>query len=118
MPYTTKWQIEKLAREFKSGYVFKVFFAVEAFCKTTNTSHVLKGSQCLDRPETLIPYENLTENLVLDWLYAALGENQVCRLNEQVSTDLKCYLETCNSKPPWLESTTLLSKTIQKGVLT
>lgn len=118
MSYATKWQIEKLARELESGYVFKVFFAVKVFCKNTNTSYVLKGSQCLDRPETLIPHEHLTEDLVLDWLYAALGENEVRRLDEQVSAGLNYCLETCSSKLPWLESTALSNKTIQKGVFT
>jgi hypothetical protein len=115
MSYSIQWQIKELAREFQSGYVFKIRFIVQASCNATGTSYLLEGSQHLDRPDTLVPYEQLTENLVKQWLYTALSENGVQRLETDAATGLSSCIETVSTELPWIDSSVHTGETNQKG---
>lgn len=61
------WGIVNLERELSDGYVFKVDYSI---CARRNDIYVNKiFSIDLDRPEAeLIPYEDLTEELVVQWV--------------------------------------------------
>lgn len=117
MSYSIQWRIKELSRELQSGYVFKIHFAVEASCKPINKPYVLEGCQCLARPETLIPYEQLTEDLVVQWLYTALGEEGVRNLEAKASAGLSSCVEMDRSDPPWAENAVHLSESKQKNTL-
>lgn len=80
--FTTNWSIGDLERMISDGYVYKVFWIVTA----TNGTYESKtyGSVDLDRPEELIPFENLTEELVISWVKSTLGEDSVRNLENNV----------------------------------
>ena len=58
--------------------------------------------------ETFVPYEQLTETIVIGWVKDTLGENMVNDIIESLKEQLepsKPIIETPQQKPlPWLES--------------
>ena len=71
METTFIWNIVNLEREIKDGYVYTVHWTLSA----TNDDYFASsyGSLGLQRPEDeLIAYENLTEELVVQWVKDAL----------------------------------------------
>ena len=72
---TTKtWRINTLHHELADGYVYKVLFRVEGtdgIYKFTATSGI-----DLPKPDTLIPYSDLTEEIVLGWVKAKLDADK------------------------------------------
>jgi len=85
---TYTWKVSQLERETSDGYVFTAHWAlnaIETVKDITYTASVF-GSVGLKRPEeTLIPFEDLTEELVVSWIknkldigsYEALTQNQI-----------------------------------------
>jgi hypothetical protein len=69
------WKIVQLERQTADGYVFTVHYTVFAEDGTYSASSY--GSVGLERGDTLIPYSDLTEDIVVDWLQNALGKDQV-----------------------------------------
>ena len=67
---TKTWQINTLERELSSGYVRKAIFRVNGEDGTYKFRAT--GSVELPRPDTLVPYADLTEELVLGWVKAKL----------------------------------------------
>ncbi len=63
---TKTWQINTLQRELADGYVSKAIFRVDGndgIYKFRATGHV-----DLPKPDTLVPYADLTESQVLGWV--------------------------------------------------
>jgi hypothetical protein len=75
MTTTTTWNIANLERETSDGYVFTAHYTVDANDGTYSTGAY--SSIGLERPETLIPYSNLTKELVVGWVKDKLGTEQV-----------------------------------------
>ena len=72
---TYTWKVSQLERETSDGYVFTAHWTVNATetveDKTYNAGAY--GSIGLERPEEdLIPFENLTEELVVSWIQEKL----------------------------------------------
>ena len=68
---TKTWQINTLARELADGYVRKAIYRVvgeDGTYKFTAT-----GNVDLPKPDTLVPYADLTESTVLGWVKARIG---------------------------------------------
>lgn len=82
MTITYDWQIANLEYESSDGFVFTVHWTVNAVDSETNTndpngdSYSAKacGSIGLSRHSNLIPYESLTEEIVMSWTKEKLGE--------------------------------------------
>lgn len=72
-----KWEILDLKREVEDGYVFNVYYNIIA--NEDNMFATKTGIVNLERPEEgkLIPYENLTEELILEWIKDKMGEEMV-----------------------------------------
>jgi hypothetical protein len=70
MTVTKTWSINTLERELADGYVNKVIFRVNG----TDGTYKFRatGSVDLPRPDTLVPYADLTEETVLGWVKAKL----------------------------------------------
>ena len=71
---TKTWQVNTLERELADGYVNKVIFRVNGEDGTYTF-----GATCevnLPKPDTLVPYADLTEETVLGWVKAKLNENK------------------------------------------
>ena len=71
---TKTWQINTLERELADGYVRKAIYRVvgeDGTYKFTAT-----GNVDLPKPDTLVPYADLTEDTVLGWVKAKLNSDK------------------------------------------
>ncbi len=72
---TYTWKIVELERKVDDGFVFTAHYEVVA------SNNVYKsgayGSISFDRPEVLIPYADLTEEILIGWVKEKLGEEAV-----------------------------------------
>ena len=69
------WGIANLERETSDGFVFTAHYTVNANDGTYSSGAY--GSLGFERPENLIPYADLTEGTVIQWVKEALGEEKV-----------------------------------------
>lgn len=68
------WGINTLERETDDGFVFTAHYTVNAEDGTYSSGAY--GSVGFQRPENLIPYNQLTEEVVLSWIKEALGGDE------------------------------------------
>jgi hypothetical protein len=87
MTTTISWNIANLERETSDGYVFTAHYTVDANDGTYSAGAY--GSIGLERPETLIPYSDLTKELVVGWVKDKLGTEQV----ESIEAALQAQLD-------------------------
>jgi len=71
MSTTNTWSISQLERETSDGYVYTAHYTVNANDGTYNAGAY--GSIGFERPETLVPYADLTKEVVIGWVKEALG---------------------------------------------
>ena len=74
MATTFTWKIAQLERETADGYVFTAHYTVDANDGTYNAGAY--GSVGFERPDNLIPFADLTEDLVIGWVKEALGGDE------------------------------------------
>ncbi|MEK9923522.1 MAG: hypothetical protein VW521_11695 [Rhodospirillales bacterium] len=101
MDTTFIWAIANLERETADGFVFTAHYTVSATDGEAYSAGAY-GSIGFERPETLIPFDDLTEEIVIGWVKEKLGEEQV----EQVETALQSKIDekrapTKASGTPW-----------------
>ena len=67
---TKTWQVNTLERELADGYVKKVIYRVNG----ADGAYAFRatGEVDLPKPDTLVPYKDLTETQVLGWVKAKL----------------------------------------------
>ena len=70
---TKTWQINTMQRELADGYVNKVIYRVNGEDGTYKFRAT--GEVDLPKPDTLIPYADLTEETVIGWVKAKIDEN-------------------------------------------
>ena len=81
------WAIAQLERETSDGYVFTAHYTVNA--KDDIYSAGAYGSLGFERPEgELIPFADLTEGEVVQWIFDALGEEKVTSICEALQGQL------------------------------
>ena len=68
MTITKTWQVNTCVRETADRYVNKVIYRVIATDGTYNSRAT--GEVDLEKPETLIPYKDLTHETVIGWVKA------------------------------------------------
>jgi hypothetical protein len=68
------WAIANLERETADGYVFCAHYTVNANDGTYSSGAY--GSIGFQRPDDLIPFADLTEELVVGWVKEALGGDE------------------------------------------
>ena len=74
-PTTTfTWAIANLERETDDGFVFTAHYTVNANDGTYSAGAY--GSIGFERPDNLIPFADLTEELVVGWVKEALGGDE------------------------------------------
>ena len=71
---TITWKVEELDRELADGYVYQVHYSVNGDDGTYTSRAV--GSIPLEKPETLIPYKDLTEETIIGWVKASLNKRK------------------------------------------
>ena len=78
MANTTVWKINSLEREASDGFVFTAHYSVSAISDQLDSqgnpyNSGAYGSIGLERPKTLVPFADLTESQVVDWVKTKLG---------------------------------------------
>ena len=72
---TFSWNIVNLERETDDGYVFTAHYTIKAEdCTCTASAY---GSLGLERPETLVPFAQLTEAIVVGWVKDKLNVEEI-----------------------------------------
>ena len=71
MAVTKTWEINTLERELADGYVNKVIYRVKGIDGSEEKARAT-GEVELAKPDTLVPYKDLTESTVLGWVKAKL----------------------------------------------
>ena len=80
------WNIANLERETSDGFVYTAHYTVSATDGTYSSS--LYGSVGFQRPETLIPFDDLTQDLVVEWVKEALGEERLEGINDALENQI------------------------------
>jgi len=101
MTTTFTWAIANLERETADGFVYTAHYTVNATDGEAYSAGAY-GSIGFERPEELIPFDNLTQEIVIEWVKEKLGEEQV----EKVETALESQIDekrapTKASGTPW-----------------
>ena len=87
---TKTWEVNTLQRELADGYVNKVIYRVKGSDGTYETRAT--GEVDLEKPETLIPYKDLTEEKVIGWVKAKLDADNagtVARIEAAIDENIK-----------------------------
>ena len=105
MATTFTWSVNTLDRELADGYVTTVHYTVNAADDAYSAGAY--GSIGLERPETLIPYSELTEAQVIEWTKAALGgEEKVTEIQAALQAQIdQQRTPTKGSGTPWTDAT-------------
>ena len=109
VPYTTKWSIWTMQREIDDGYVYAVDVVIVGIANNDPTHAIQFTETCrLKRPEgAMIPYEDLTENQVLEWVKAQWSWECMHGFNKPWMSILNKSFDTFFNKPkvaggvPW-----------------
>lgn len=101
MTTTFTWAIANLERETADGFVYIAHYTVNATDGEAYSAGAY-GSIGFERPDNLIPYDDLTQDMVVGWVKEKLGEEQV----EKVETALQSQIDekrapTKASGTPW-----------------
>ena len=81
------WQVNTLERELADGYVKKVIYRVKGMDGGLEKARAT-GSVTLEKPETLIPYNDLTETTVLGWVRDKLGTEEVIGIEKALEDQI------------------------------
>ena len=81
---TIKWNVHDLERETSDGYVYKAHFRVDAVEDEFLSTYV--GTTKFKKPNTLIPYKDLTESKILEWIKANVDSTAIeASLNRDIA---------------------------------
>jgi hypothetical protein len=81
------WHIAQLERETADGYVFTAHYTVDANDGTYTAGAY--GSLGFERPEDdLIPFADLTEEIVIGWVKEKFGEEKVADIESALQAQL------------------------------
>ena len=100
MSITTKWEVNTLERELTDGYVKKAIYRVIGLDGSEEKVRAT-GEVELDKPDTLIPYKDLTESTVLGWVKTKLGTDEVVGIEKSLKDEITLLNTpvTANGKP-------------------
>ena len=87
MAITKTWEVNALERELADGYVKKVIYRVKGIDGSEEKARAT-GEVDLEKPKTLIPYKDLTESKVLEWVKAKLGTDEVSRVEKMLEDEI------------------------------
>lgn len=86
---TYAWKINTLEHELSDGFVFTAHYSVTAISDVLDPegnpyNSGAYGSIGLERPKSLIPYDQLTEEQVIQWVRDKLTEEKVTEIEQQL----------------------------------
>ena len=86
MAITNTWSIDKLDRITADGYVHTAHFTL--LTEDTPYKAAVSGKIDLDKPDTLVPYSDLTEELVVEWVKTKLNSPEINTSTSQLEESL------------------------------
>ena len=102
MSTTFSWNVANLERHTADGVVFTVHYTISADDNVYSSSAY--GSIGLEAPETdsLIPFDDLTEDMVVGWVKDKLGDEKVAEIEVALQTQLdQKHSPTKAAGVPW-----------------
>jgi len=97
---TFSWNIANLERETYDGFVFTAHYTINAEDGTYTAGAY--GSIGLERPEELIPFAQLTEEIVVGWVKDKLTEEKVDSIEAALQEQLnQQHAPTKAAGVPW-----------------
>ncbi len=82
------WHIAQLERETADGYVFVAHYTIDANDGTYNAGAY--GSIGFERPEEgMIPFADLTEEIVIGWVKEKFGDEKVLEIEEALQGQIE-----------------------------
>jgi hypothetical protein len=94
------WKIANLERETEDGFVFTAHYTINAEDGTYSAGAY--GSIGLERPDTLIAFDSLTEEMVVGWVKEKLGEEQVQAVSDALQAQIdEKHAPTKAAGVPW-----------------
>lgn len=78
MSTTFSWKITNLDRETQDDFAYKAHYTISASDGTYESSAY--GNLGLDRPDDLIPFDQLTEEVVVGWVKDKFGYEKVAEI--------------------------------------
>ena len=103
MAITKTWEVNTLQRELSDGYVNKVIYRVKGSDGTYETRAT--GEVDLEKPETLIPYKDLTQETVIGWVKAKLEAQEtgtVAKIESAIDENINLQkTPTHGTGTPW-----------------
>ena len=101
MAITKTWEVNTLERELADGYVKKVIYRVKGIDGSEEKARAT-GEVELAKPDTLIPYKDLTESTVLGWVKEKLGTDEVARVEKWLEDEIALVKAPVTAKgKPW-----------------
>lgn len=101
MATTFTWGINTLERETSDGFVITAHYTINANDDVYTAGAY--GSIGFERPDSLIPFDALTEDQVIGWVQTALGgEEKVDEIQEALQKQLnEKHAPTVAQGTPW-----------------
>ena len=87
MAITKTWEINTLERELADGYVKKAIYRVKGIDGSKEKARAT-GEVELAKPDTLVPYKDLTQDTVLGWVKAKLGTDEVAAIEKSLEDQI------------------------------
>ena len=103
MSTTFSWRIANLERYTADGVVFTVHYTVNAEDGTYSAGAY--GSLGLEAPEpdSMIPFDNLTKEIVVGWVKGKLGDEKVAKIEAALQAQLdEKHAPTKAAGLPWV----------------
>ena len=86
MATTYTWNIANLERETADGFVFVAHYTINSDNGTYSAGAY--GSLGLERPDNLIPFDQLTEEIVVGWVKEKFGAEKVAEIEAALQAQL------------------------------
>jgi len=71
-----QWKINQMVRKTDNNFVFNIFYSATAI----DENYVAENSGTIgyqQKEEIFIPFEELTEDIVLQWVYDSVGKQKI-----------------------------------------
>lgn len=100
MTTTFTWAIANLERETADGFVFTGHYTVSAADEAYTAGAY--GSIGFERPDSLIPFDDLTEDMVVGWVKDKLGDEKVAEVEAALQSQIdEKHAPTKAAGTPW-----------------
>ena len=103
MAITKTWEVNTLQRELSDGNVNKVIYRVKGTDGTYETRAT--GEVDLPKPDTLVPYKDLTADTVIGWVKAKLDADEtgtVAKIEAAIDANINLQkTPTHGTGTPW-----------------